>query len=167
MPLVRRHIPHALKLGVPELYGQGEEGNGTAQDTSVLRDVNMAAMTGSLQQLGALAAYASEIFADLVSLADGVASKAAGLRERTDELKRNLPAMEERTRKSVSGTLQVMDKDAECVELLKAVRAAAYKAEASSALEIFLPQSMPVALAERYYSPDVREARQICLPAGT
>lgn len=54
MPLTLRPIPHALNLGAPELYGQGESGQGTP-GTQVLEDVNMASMVGTLAQLGALA----------------------------------------------------------------------------------------------------------------
>ena len=61
MPLVRRSIGGSLEYGHPHLYSKSPK-------ETILQDVNMASMTGTLAQIGLLSHYATEAFQDLFSL---------------------------------------------------------------------------------------------------
>eukprot|EP01084_Bolivina_argentea_P228874 386447_1 len=155
MPLVKRRIPYALRLADKDLYGQGETGAATSNGPAILRDVNMGSMTGTLQQLGYLAAYSSEMFQELLTLTDEVSSRAASLKERCTTLEEKLPNAIGRTTNAVKGQVAVEGDDLELLEVLRASRAHANQVQAKETMSILLPQSMPLPLAERYYSDEV------------
>ncbi|CAM9447664.1 unnamed protein product [Discosporangium mesarthrocarpum] len=149
MPLTMRPIPHALTLGAPEIYSQSHGGS----NSKVLEDVNMASMVGTLAQLGVLATYAHDVFDGLFQTADSLANRVTAATERCSRLIKALPDAEHRTMEAIGSGAGIDDNAA--VEAIKAERQHTNKEEAEVAQKLFLPESMPPCLVERYHCEEV------------
>ncbi|KAJ1454669.1 hypothetical protein M885DRAFT_521631 [Pelagophyceae sp. CCMP2097] len=90
--LVRRRIETSLEYGHPHLYQK-------SPPETILADVTMASMTGTLAQIGLVAHYASEMFTDLFTEGEAMRVRVSKLQDRAAAIVAQLPAVEEKVRK--------------------------------------------------------------------
>jgi len=84
MPLARRRIGSSFEYGHPDLYQN-------SQADTMLQDVTMASSTGTLAQIGLLSHYATELFQDLFTTAQGLQERLDSASSRVRALNAQLP----------------------------------------------------------------------------
>ena len=84
MPLARRRIGSSFEYGHPDLYQN-------SQADTMLQDVTMASSTGTLAQIGLLSHYATELFSDLFTTAQGLQERLDSATSRVRTLNAQLP----------------------------------------------------------------------------
>ena len=84
MPLARRRIGSSFEYGHPDLYQN-------SQADTMLQDVTMASSTGTLAQIGLLSHYATELFQDLFTTAQGLQERLDSATSRVRTLNAQLP----------------------------------------------------------------------------
>mmetsp|Transcript_6175 Transcript_6175/g.8693 ORF Transcript_6175/g.8693 Transcript_6175/m.8693 type:complete len:589 (-) Transcript_6175:260-2026(-) len=88
--LVRREIDSSVDYGHPHLYVKSSSG-------TILQDLTMSTMSGTLGQLGLLSHYATEMFQDLFKLTEDVYRRVETIQSRTDKIISQYEAIEAKT----------------------------------------------------------------------
>jgi len=140
MPLTKRTLSHTLAYASPSLYQ-------SSPNDQVLKNTNMAAMSGSLTQLGFLASYATEMFQELFEVAEGLGKRVASVKERTERLVVDAKNMENEI--ALSHVNNNSAPDGATGQL---------NVEHSLICQLFVPDTLPAALKSRYDSADVINA---------
>lgn len=91
-----RKVETSLSYGHPHLYAR-------SPPSTILKDVTMANMTGTLAQLGLLSHHAAELFADLFKVAQDTHVRLVKCSERAAQLARDLPSAEAKAKLEEQG----------------------------------------------------------------
>ncbi|KAJ8598606.1 hypothetical protein CTAYLR_001706 [Chrysophaeum taylorii] len=132
MARARRTVDCSLAYGHPHLYSKSSSG-------TILQDVTMARMTGTLAQLGLVAHSATELFKELFSISEEMYERIEKAQKRTGALSETLPKVVAKV-KEINGN---------------AGGSSAPHEHSEPARIAFNESTMPRAMKERYEAPEV------------